>query len=201
MESSLSLRDRLLFYPFLSSLVMHTPLSVQYLNSVQHRRKQRVHSVAMGHFLAYIPSWRKMWPRLVRVGWCTPTTCHYIYHHAQSCGIPYAPAERAGTLHLLLLYPYVLCGRKLTIWLMICPYMLYVFICLCTVNHRIHAINNHGLKVASLVRSHSASKVLVACCDSTSRPPKENCSVVLILLQPICLHTNFCTLYTNNTKY
>ncbi len=36
-------------------------------------------------------------------GGCTPTPFHYIYHHVQSCGV-YAPAERADTLPLFLLY-------------------------------------------------------------------------------------------------
>ncbi len=57
-------------------------------------------------YLVYIPSWWKNLPRLVRVG-CTPTPCHFIYHQVQSCGVPYAPAERADTLPLFLLYPYV----------------------------------------------------------------------------------------------
>jgi hypothetical protein len=38
-------------------------------------------------------------------GGCTPSPCHYIYHQVQSCGVPYAPAEKAGTLLLFLLYP------------------------------------------------------------------------------------------------
>ncbi len=33
------------------------------------------------------------------------TPFQYIYHHIQSCGV-YAPAERADTLPLFLLYPY-----------------------------------------------------------------------------------------------
>jgi hypothetical protein len=32
---------------------------------------------------------------------------HYIYHHVQSCGVPYAPSERADTLPLFLLYSYM----------------------------------------------------------------------------------------------
>jgi hypothetical protein len=38
-------------------------------------------------------------------GGCTPTPCHYSYHAV------YAPAERADTLTLFQLYPYVLCGQ------------------------------------------------------------------------------------------
>jgi hypothetical protein len=40
-------------------------------------------------------------------GECTPTPFNYIYHHVQSCCVPYAPAERADTLPLFLLYPYM----------------------------------------------------------------------------------------------
>jgi hypothetical protein len=40
-------------------------------------------------------------------GWgVQPTPFHYIYHHLQSCGV-HAPAERADTLPLFLLYPYM----------------------------------------------------------------------------------------------
>ncbi len=34
-------------------------------------------------------------------------TFHYIYHHVQSCGVLYAPAEGAVTHPLFLLYPYM----------------------------------------------------------------------------------------------
>jgi hypothetical protein len=37
----------------------------------------------------------------------TYTPFHYIYHHVQSCNVRYATAERADTLSLFLLYPYV----------------------------------------------------------------------------------------------
>ncbi len=60
----------------------------------------RVHRVESGngHFLAYIPSWWKNLPCLVRVGmhhW-TPTPFHYIYHHLQNCGVLYAPCSWEG---------------------------------------------------------------------------------------------------------
>jgi hypothetical protein len=38
---------------------------------------------------------------------CTPSPFHCIYHHVQSCGVPYAPAEGADTHSLFLLYPYM----------------------------------------------------------------------------------------------
>jgi hypothetical protein len=40
----------------------------------------------------------------------THTPFHSIYHHVQSCSARYASAERADTLPLFHLYPYVLCG-------------------------------------------------------------------------------------------
>ncbi len=44
-------------------------------------------------------------------GRCTPSPFHSIYHHQQSCGV-YAPAKKADTLLLFLLYPFLLCGKK-----------------------------------------------------------------------------------------
>ncbi len=41
-------------------------------------------------------------------GRCTPTPFHYIYHHVQS----WMSAERACTLPLFLLYPYIYSERK-----------------------------------------------------------------------------------------
>ncbi len=38
-------------------------------------------------FLAYVPSWWKNYPRLVRVVVARHTPFHYIYHHIQSCGV------------------------------------------------------------------------------------------------------------------
>ncbi len=49
-----------------------------------------------GHLLAYIPSWWKNQPSLVRVGGYTPTPFHSIT--IPSKVVVYAPAERADTL-------------------------------------------------------------------------------------------------------
>jgi hypothetical protein len=55
-----------------------------------------------GHFLAYIPSWWKNLPRLVRVG-DAPFTITTITYKV----VVYAPVKRADTLPLFLLYPYM----------------------------------------------------------------------------------------------
>ncbi len=39
-------------------------------------------------------------------GGCTPTPFYHIYYYVQNCGL-YAPAERADTPPLFLLYPYM----------------------------------------------------------------------------------------------
>ncbi len=65
----------------------------------------RVHTECIIHFLTNIPSWRKNKKSAQpgKRGGCTPTSFYYTYHHVQS----YAPAERADTLLLFLLYPYM----------------------------------------------------------------------------------------------
>ncbi len=40
------------------------------------------------------------------IGMCTPTPFHCIYHHIQNCGLQ-APTQRADTLPVFLLYPYM----------------------------------------------------------------------------------------------
>jgi hypothetical protein len=40
-------------------------------------------------------------------GGCTPTPFHYIYSTITDKVVVYAPAERADTLSLFLLYPYM----------------------------------------------------------------------------------------------
>jgi hypothetical protein len=40
--------------------------------------------------------------------WCTPSPFHYIFHHVQSCGVPYVPAKGGRYTHpLFLLYPFM----------------------------------------------------------------------------------------------
>jgi hypothetical protein len=58
-------------------------------------------------FLAYIPSWWKNLPSLVRVG-CTPPPPH-IYHHVQTSGVR-SSWEGRHTLPISPLTLYVLCG-------------------------------------------------------------------------------------------
>jgi hypothetical protein len=60
-------------------------------------------------FLAYIPSWWKNQPKLVRVGGCTLTPFHSIFHHVQSCSVR-SSWEGRSTLCISSLSLYVLCG-------------------------------------------------------------------------------------------
>jgi hypothetical protein len=59
---------------------------------------QSTHKVATAAFWHTFHHDGKISP--CRWGWegCTPTPFHYIYHHVQSCSVPYAPAERVDTL-------------------------------------------------------------------------------------------------------
>jgi hypothetical protein len=66
-----------------------------------------------GHFMAYIPSWWKNQPSLVRWGMHAPLF-HYIYHHVQSCSVR---SSREGIyIHspYFLSTPilYVICGER-----------------------------------------------------------------------------------------
>jgi hypothetical protein len=49
-------------------------------------------------------------------GGCMPTPFHYIYHHVQNYIALYAPAERADTLPLFFLYPYMYSALCLVSW-------------------------------------------------------------------------------------
>ncbi len=74
-----------LFYPHDGMYARKQPCS-----SAPHARRwaQSTHRVATATFWRrYIPSWWKNKPSLVRVGGCTPTPLHYIYHQVQSCGV------------------------------------------------------------------------------------------------------------------
>jgi hypothetical protein len=55
-----------------------------------------VHSIMMENFV-----------QAGKGGECTRTSFHNIYHHVQSCCVRYAPAERAATLLLFLLFPFL----------------------------------------------------------------------------------------------
>ncbi len=58
-----------------------------------------------GHFMECIPSWWKNQPSLVRAGGeCPPPFAISIIMYKV---VAYAPSERAGTLPLFLLYPYM----------------------------------------------------------------------------------------------
>jgi hypothetical protein len=61
-----------------------------------------------GHFLAYIPSTRVKPARAAaRVGVHAYPISLYLPSRTNYCSILYAPAEKADTLPLFLLYPYV----------------------------------------------------------------------------------------------
>ncbi len=63
----------------------------------------------IGHFLAYIPSWWKNQPSLVRVGGALHAPPHSIYHHVQRCGVRSSWKGR-HTPPISTLPLYVLCG-------------------------------------------------------------------------------------------
>jgi hypothetical protein len=133
MESSLSLRDRLLFYPFLLPLVICTPLLVY---STLTRRSTEytewqwplsgIHSIMMENV-----------SQAGMVGGCTPPpfTISTITHNV----VEYAPAERADTPPPYF-YSTLVCTlwAEATVWLMFCPYIGLCFH-MSTVKHRIHA--------------------------------------------------------------
>ncbi len=59
------------------------------------------------HRAATVDFWRTSHhDRKISTGGCTPTPFHYIYHHVQSSQ-RIAPTERADTLTLFHLYPYI----------------------------------------------------------------------------------------------
>ncbi len=81
------------FFPLWYRVSLYT---LSHINRFTVTSTESTHS-GNGHYLAYILSWWKNLPSLVRDGGCTPTPFHYIY----------APAEGADKLLLFLLYPYM----------------------------------------------------------------------------------------------
>jgi hypothetical protein len=61
-------------------------------------------------------------------GWgCTPTPSQSFFHHAQSCSVRYALAERADTLPVFHLYPYVLCVPSVEVHGTLCTALADIF--------------------------------------------------------------------------
>ncbi len=82
--------------------------SIKNLHKWDHRVwSQSTHRMAMATFWRTFHHDGKISPGWWGWGVHAPTPFHYIYHHVQSCGVQYVPADRVDTLPLLILYPYM----------------------------------------------------------------------------------------------
>ncbi len=161
LQSSLSLRDRLLFYPFLQSLVKHTPLLV-YSALTLFKTGGSTEQTEW--------QWATLWHTFhhdgkffTKAGEGRAVNAHPLSLYLPSRTKQWSTLQLRYTPPISTLQLYVLCGRKLQ-----CDscfallYMVKSSYDYC--KSQVPCVQIiHGLNVASLERSHSASKVPVAC--------------------------------------